>query len=68
MAGRKDIILHKPECIVSKAATHDSMSVLFYKLTEIIGVDDVRLYAGGRMSSRPKPTAAPVPSARPNRG
>lgn len=35
MAGRKDIILHKPELIVGKAATDDSMSVLFYKVTEI---------------------------------
>ena len=56
MAGRKHIILHKPECVIGEAATHRGMPVLFYKLTEIIGVDDMRLYAGSGKGSRPKPT------------
>ena len=45
MAWRKYIILHKPECVISEAATHHGAPMLFYKLTEIIGVDDMRLYA-----------------------
>jgi hypothetical protein len=43
VAGRKHIILHKPECIIGKAAPCHGTAVLFYKLTEIISVDDMRL-------------------------
>ena len=45
MAWRKHIILHKPECVIGEAAAHHGTPMLFYKLTEIIGVDDMRLYA-----------------------
>ena len=56
MAWRKYIILHKPESVIGEAAAHHGTPMLFYKLTEIIGVDDMRLYAGSGQSSRPKPT------------
>jgi hypothetical protein len=56
MAGRKHIILHEPECVIGEAATHHGTPMLFYKLTEIIGIDDMSLYASRCKGSRPKPT------------
>ena len=55
MAWRKYIILHKPECVIGEAATHHGVPMLFDKLTEIIGVNDMRLYALSGQGSRPKP-------------
>ncbi len=56
MAGRKHIILHKPKCVIGETAAHHGAPMLFYKLTEIIGVDDIRLYAVSGQCSGPKPT------------
>ena len=56
MAWRKHTILHKPKRVIGEAATHHRTPMLFYKLTEIIGVNDMRLYAGSGKSSRPKST------------
>ncbi len=53
MTWRKYIILHKPESVIGEAAAHHGTPMLSYKLTEVIGVDDMRLYAGSGQSSRP---------------
>ena len=56
MAWRKHIILHKPQSVIGEAAAHHGTPMLFYKLTEIIGVYHMRLHAVSGKSSRPKPT------------
>ena len=60
MAWGKYIILHKPECVIGEAAAHHGTPMLFHKLTEVIGVDDMRLHSVSGQSSRPKPTARAV--------
>src|SRR6266436_3015133 len=55
MAWRKYIILHEPQCVIREAATDDMPPVVFHKFTEIIGINDRRLYPCGGKSARLEP-------------
>jgi hypothetical protein len=53
VAWRKDVIPHKPKRVIRKATTHDITPMPFYKLTEIIGIDDMCLHTGIGEGARP---------------
>ena len=53
MARRKRIIPHKPKSVLRKATIHDITPVLSYKLTEIIGIEDMSLHTNCGEGARP---------------
>jgi hypothetical protein len=55
VARGEHIIPHKPKRVICKASAYDITPVLFYKLTEIIGIDNMCVNTGSREGARPKP-------------